>query len=128
MFHCNETCDQKRPRTVGNNRTKVLDIREHRKDMFGKIIWIPYNMPSIINENLITWIAIPKGGILGNVLFNMNDNLRAVVHPQSPRQDEKDFVKAEVLKSCTVLTVGQRCPYWFVLRQFHVTDTNAGKH
>lgn len=73
------------------------------------------------------WIAVAKGSILSKVLFNMGDNLRAVVHPQSPRQDQKDFVEAEVLRQGTFLTVGKRCPDWFVLRQFHVTGTNAGK-
>lgn len=28
---------------------------------------------------------------------------------------------------CHSLTVGQKCADWFVMRQFRVTETNAGK-
>lgn len=64
---------------------------------------------------------------MSNVFFNNRDNLGAFGHPLSPSQDQKDFVEAEVLKSYTFLTVGQRCADWFVLMQFRVTSTNARK-
>ena len=114
-------------RAFGNDKMTAIAICEHGSDKFAKVIRFLYNVLSIINENLRTWIAVPKGCILNNVLFNNRDNLGAVVRHPSPPQDQKDFVQAEVLRVCTVLSVGQRCADWFVLRQFRITGTNAGK-
>jgi hypothetical protein len=36
-------------------------------------------------------------------------------------------VEMHILENCNVLTVGQRCDDWFVLRQFRITGTKAGK-
>lgn len=41
--------------------------------------------------------------------------------------DTKELIELFVQQNCVLLTVGQRCADWFVLRQFRVTGTNAAK-
>ena len=80
-------------RAVSNDKMTSIAIREHRSDKFAKVNRFFYNVPSLINENLRTWIAVPKGSILNNALFNKRENLGAVVHPPSPRRIKKTSSK-----------------------------------
>ena len=86
MFFATKRVRRDGSRAVGNDKMTAIAIREHESDKFAKVIRFLYNVPSLINENLETWIAVPKGCILNNVLFNKRDNLGAVVHPPSLRR------------------------------------------
>jgi hypothetical protein len=35
------------------------------------------------------------------------------------------MVEQRLIRTCRVVTLGQRCADWFVLRQFRITGTNA---
>jgi hypothetical protein len=73
------------------------------------------------------WIEVPGAGLEHSALFIKRDDNGRIITPAPDSPDWKDVVEREILRNCVVLTIGQRCADWFVLRQFRVTGTNAGR-
>ena len=78
-------------------------------------------------EEMETWIAVPKTEPFVHLLFSVKDEAGRVLCPAADSTLDKEIVERPTLQNCTVLTVGHRCADWFVLRQFRVTGTTAGK-
>jgi YqaJ-like viral recombinase domain len=102
-------------------------VREHGTVKFSKILRFMYRVPSNVSRAVETWIAVPGAGLGHSALFIKRDDNGRIITPAPDSPDCKDVVEREILRNCVVLTVGQRCADWFVLRQFRVTGTNAGR-
>lgn len=78
-------------------------------------------MRASIPDSFNSWIAVPKHNYSFNkALFTRNSTeLKGVAVLRKVVEDA-------ISQSCKVLTVGQRCADWFVLRQFQITETNFG--
>lgn len=113
--------------TAMSNNATAIAVREHGNDKHAKIIIFLYNVPGAIREILSTWIAVSRGTPLTNVLFNERTNLGRIVTPLLIPGYLDYLLEAEVWHSCIVLTLGQRCADSFLLRQFRITGTNAGR-
>lgn len=55
-----------------------------------------------------------------------DDDIIDLVTP-APNDAQKQQLQSSLKKTCKVLKVSQRKADWFLMRQFHVTGTNAGK-
>lgn len=84
-----------------------------------------YTVPNAIQDNLKTWAAAPKQNVrFDKVLFTKKRHEERTAEAASVAL--KDFLEGALHGNCELLTIGQRCADWFVLRQFRVTGTNAG--
>lgn len=113
--------------------------------------WIAVPRPNVYNRNLFSTntknmggpcieststsgesgvnAATEQGFLLNNDrTFDSDATLDEVVfHDCNVPQDPKVTLESFLSARCTVLTVAQRCADWFIMRQFRVTGTNAGK-
>jgi hypothetical protein len=80
-----------------------------------------YRVPSNVSRAVETWIEVPDAGLAHSALFIKRDDNGHIITPAPDSPDCKDIFERGILRNCVVLTVGQRCADWFVLRQFRVT-------
>ncbi|PXF43106.1 hypothetical protein BWQ96_07140 [Gracilariopsis chorda] len=111
------------------NRVKVtaVAVRERGTDKFSRIIRFIYSLPSSFSTLLESWIAVPKCTRMFGTLFSKRDNTGRLTIPPNDSTEFQDVIERHILDHCSVLTLDQRCADWFVLRQFRVTGTSAGK-
>ncbi|PXF43989.1 hypothetical protein BWQ96_06222 [Gracilariopsis chorda] len=111
------------------NRVKVtaVAVRERGTDKFSRIIRFIYSLPSSFSTLLESWIAVPKCTRMIGTLFSKRDNTGRLTIPPNDSTEFQDVIERHILDHCSVLTLDQRCADWFVLRQFRVTGTSAGK-
>jgi hypothetical protein len=77
-------------------------------------------------HSLKTWIAVPRTDPIVHMHFSKRDDNGRIVTTSQISSTNKDVVERLLLQRCSVLTIGQRCADWFILRQFRVTGTSAG--
>lgn len=108
-------------------KVTAVALREKGSDKFSKVIRFMYCVPSTLSKSLETWIAVPRNSTLSNKLFQKRNDDGKFMIPAVECTDMRDVIERHILNHCAVLTVDQRCADWFVLRQFRVTGTSAGK-
>ena len=113
-------------RETGRSRVTALAVRERGTTKFSHIIRFMYSIPSDIAQRVENWVAVPHSGSSSRMIFGKRSDDGRIVRPSSLSLDYRDTMERFLLSKCIVLTVGQRCADWFVLRQFRVTGTNAG--
>ena len=105
---------------AGQKITAVA-VHEHGTEKFCEVLRFMYTAPEGIHDVLKKWIAVPKS----------NEPKRRTLF-LGKRQEPPNVqalmgtVEQILLSVCSVLTIGQRCTDWFILRQFRATGTNAG--
>ena len=119
-----ESGTNRRPKKA---KVTAVAIREHGTQKYSKIHRFLYTVTSAMAEEMETWIAVPKTEQFVHLLFSVKDEAGRVICQAADSTLDKDIVERAFLQNCTILTVGQRCADWFVLRQFRVTGTTAGK-
>lgn len=109
-------------------RAKVtaIAVREKGTKLFSNLIRSMYTVPSVMAAGMETWVAIPRTAPIAHLLFIKRDNNGLILSPASDSNNGKDIIERHILEKCSVLTVGQRCTHWFVMRQFRATGTTAG--
>lgn len=105
----------------------AVAVREHGTKQFSNIIRFMSTVPSTMASSMETWIAVPRTAPVAHMLFSKRDDNGCVVIPSPESTKDKDVIELRLLERCTVLTIGQRCADWFILRQFRITGTSAGK-
>jgi hypothetical protein len=105
----------------------AVAVRERGNEKHSKVLRFAYRASPPLSTAIETWVAVPGGGLTTETLFVKRDDTGRICIPSPDSDAPKDVVERVVLANCVVLTVGQRCADWFVLRQFRVTGTNAGK-
>ena len=114
----------------GASRAKVsaIVVREHGTQKHRSVHRFLYTVPTTIAKDIETWIAVPKAEPPGDYLFSEKDaHTRQIINPSLFSVMDKHVVERFLLQHCKVLTIGQRCADWFILRQFRITGTVAGK-
>jgi hypothetical protein len=94
---------------------------------FSKVLRFMYRVPPSVLGSVETWIAVPASGKSSSTLFTRRHDSGRIITPNADVNDCNDIVERRILNNCVVLSTGQRCADWFVLRQFRVTGTNASK-
>jgi hypothetical protein len=84
----------------------------------ARVIRFLYCVPPALDSSLNAWLAVPRGGM-------SMTNFLSQVEREPGNGGLKWMVEERLLRTCRVLTLGQRCADWFVLRQFRITGTNA---
>ena len=69
----------------------------------------------------------PQEGSLSNKMFSKIPDNGSILCPPPDTCELKDDLGRRPLANCIMLKIDQRCADWFVLRQFRVTGTSAGK-
>ena len=110
-----------KPKDRGREELTAIAVREYGNAKHSKIIRFMYSMRSPWPESLFTWVAIPYERSFRGHLFTTRDDSRRIVEPDA--QTYRPVMEQHFLDCCEVLTVGQRCADWFVMRQFRVTAT-----
>ena len=118
-----------RHRGATNPRSKItaVAVREKGSAKFSKILRFMYCVPSTLSKRLEAWIAVPSKSALGQKLCSKRSDANRIVVPAIDSLHPRDVLERHLLSECTVLTINQHCADWFVLRQFRVTGTSAGK-
>eukprot|EP00737_Agarophyton_chilense_P004797 gb/GEZJ01006395.1/.p1 GENE.gb/GEZJ01006395.1/~~gb/GEZJ01006395.1/.p1 ORF type:complete len:425 (-),score=36.09 gb/GEZJ01006395.1/:504-1778(-) len=101
-------------------------IRERGSKKFAKVLRFAYLLPNGLADLVKCWIAVPRSQSNRKFLFSKRTNDGKLVIPQSDATDDRDTVELHCHAHCRILTVGQRCADWFILRQFRITGTTAG--
>lgn len=108
----------------------AVAVREHGTEKFSKVLRFLFQVPESMQRKLETWIAVPRPNVYQQYLFygsvDKNDLLSEISTNAFSSGTGREELETVLSEKCTVLTVGQRCSDWFVLRQFRVTGTNAG--
>lgn len=112
---------------TGRSQVTAVAVREHGTKHFSNVIRFMYTVPSAIARSVETWIAVPRTAPVAHLLFSKRDDQGRLVTPAPDSSKEKDVIELRLLQHCSVLTIGQQCADWFILRQFRVTATSAGK-
>ena len=110
-----------------NFKAVAVAVREGGTAKFSRILRFIYNVPTGISQMIETWIAVPQSAPSFHKLFSKRKDDGGILEPPIISPDQKDEIERRILAKCVVLTVGQRCADWFVLRQFRITGTTAGK-
>lgn len=118
----------------GALRTKVTSIavREHGTAKHFIIRRFLYTVLTTITADIETWIAVPKAEPYGDYLLielilEKNEYTRQIISSSLISITDKYVIERFLLQHCKVVTIGQRCAEWFVLRHFRITGTVAGK-
>lgn len=97
----------------------ALAVRERGNDKSMQLIRFLFSVPVAINEALKTWVAVPRSNEQDQSLLFTGGSDRMI----EKRSSIEGYLRQKVL----VLTKGQRCADWFILRQFRITGTVSGK-
>lgn len=81
-----------------------------------------FTVLSSLEKGFNMWIAVPKISVCLNKTLFMGANSF-----EENTQGLRDMPENKVGETCHILTLGQRCADWFLMRQFRVTGTNAGQ-
>ena len=108
-------------------KATAVAVRERGSQKFSKVLRFIYNVPTSISQMIETWIAVPYSTTHEQKLFSKRTDSGLILHPPDTSPDLKDELERRILQKCVVLTVGQRCADWFVMRQFRVTGVTARK-
>ena len=111
------------------SRTKVtaIAVREHGTQKHSSIHRFLYTVPNIIAKDIEAWIAVPKAEPSGDYLFiEKNEHTRQIFSAPQIYMMDKHVVERSLLQHCKVHTIRQRCDC-FIIRQFRITGTAAGK-
>jgi hypothetical protein len=102
-------------------------IQERGTQKFSKILRFMYRLSPSVSRMMEKWLAVPGSGTVVEQLFSL-DRITMVGSSLQVRTQWNvgENVGRNILSNCVFISVGQRCADWFVLRQFRVTDTNAG--
>ena len=117
----------------GDSRAKVtaIAVRERGTKDFAKIIRFCFSsLPYPIEAKLSTWVAVPSTAETAGsdrLLFKNRSSEGRIQRGTGSLDDARSKIEGYVLANCAVLTVGQRCADWFVMRQFRITGTIAAK-
>lgn len=115
---------------AGTQRVQVnaVAVREQGTSNFAKVIRFAYHLPTSIAAKLNHWVAVPhRRAMSSRALFTRRDSDGKVCMPADGCSLAQSRVERWVWDHCRILTVGQRCADWFVLRQFRLTGTLASK-
>lgn len=104
-----------------------MAVRERGKKHFSKILRFFYNIPSAMSKILYNSIAVKHIWTSSHLLFQKSGDDGRIVIPPQGSLEEQDVVERHTHGHCLVLSIGQRCPDWFILRQLRVTGTSAGE-
>jgi hypothetical protein len=111
----------------GRSDVTAVAVREHGTKYFSNVLRFMYSVPSVMARSLETWIAVPRTETVVHMLFSKRDDSGRIVTPSPTSSSEKDVVERLLLQKCTVLTIGQRCADWFILRQLELREQSPGK-
>lgn len=103
-----------------NRKVTAVAIREHGTEKFSKVLRFMYSVPDGVNNHFNRWVAVTKPGL------ELNHNLFGDKKQYGAVEEMMKCAGEKVVENCNVLTVGQRCADWFILRQFRLTGTNSG--
>jgi hypothetical protein len=104
----------------------AVAVRERGTEKYSKVLRFAYRVSAGVASASETWVAVPGCGLSNHFLFVKRDDSGRIFVPPADSEALKDVVERALLEKCMILTIGQRCADWFVLRQFRVTGTNAG--
>lgn len=110
----------------------AVAIRERGTQHFSRILRFGFSLPSDRQSVLNSWVAVPAPSKLSptSLFFSSAGGaLEATATGDGSLSHEAHIsvVESWVLAKCVVLTLGQRCYDWFLLRQFRITGTIAGQ-
>ena len=110
-------------------KVTAIAFREHGTQKHCSDHSFLYTVPATIAKDIDTWIAVPKSEPSVDYLFSGKDeHTRQIVNLPLISVMDKHVVERFLLQHCNVATIGQRCVYWFILRQFCIIGTVAGKY
>ena len=116
------------PDAPPRQRVSAVAITERGTNKFSKVLRFAHNLPSSIAKSIDTWVSSPRPEARASLLFGAWANrISPRTWPLENKSSTKSAVAREVMKHCQILTIGQRCADWFVMRQFRVTGTLAGR-
>lgn len=97
----------------------AIAVRERGTEKATQIIRFLSAVPPGITDSIQTWVAVPRSNEDDRRLL-FNGKREGCMEVQINMEDE-------LRKRTMVLTKGQRCADWFILRQFRITGTIAGQ-
>lgn len=107
-------------RRFGTNKVTAISVREHGTTKFSPVSRFMFTVPSSLEKTLNTCIAVPKNNLCLEKTFFIGARVE-----KENTQGFRTVAEQEIMEPCELLTLGQRCADWFILRQFRITDTNA---
>jgi hypothetical protein len=105
----------------------AVAVRERGTEWYPKIISFVYRIPPTLAAAVEMWVAVPGCGLSSETQLVKRDNNGQIFVPSGDSEALKDIVERKMPENFVVLTVGQGCAGWFVLRQFRVSATNTGR-
>ena len=108
-------------------KVSAVAVKEKRPNKFCRITRFMYTVPSNVSASLETWIAVPGRATSSSKKFAKKTDNGRIWCALPDICDLKDDLERRLLATCIVITIDQRCADWFVLCQFRVTRTSAGK-
>lgn len=109
------------------SQVTAVAVRERGTPHFSKVLRFLYSTPSSFSESIETWVAVPRSHAHDEKLLFAKTLGQAASDPSADASSPRAVIESTVLRNCCVLTKGQRCADWFIMRQFRVTGTIAGK-
>jgi hypothetical protein len=106
----------------------AVAIRERGTEKFSKVLRFMHNLPEPMSRLTNTWIATPRPETCAHLLFGAWSKRNSPSQWPTPDENsEKCCVARHVMDRCQVLTIGQRCADWFILRRYRITGTIASQ-
>ena len=106
---------------------EAMAVREYENKKKCKTLRFMHSLPAPLKGGLRFWSAVPYERSFKAYLFHKRDDCGRVTKPSEEYTTMRERLEFHLLEKCIVLTTGQRCADWFVLRQFRVTATEAAK-
>lgn len=108
-----------RPKDKRKETVIAVGVRERGTDKACCVIRFLYAVPQSIADAIKTWVAVPR--------YNFEDKCLLFNGGEYDMSDLKKSLEDRLKNESIVLTKCQRCADWFVLRQFRITGTIAGR-
>jgi hypothetical protein len=105
----------------------AVSVRERGNEKYSKVVIFVYRVPTPLATAIGTCFAVTGCGLTTEALLVKRDECGRICSPSSDLGSPEDVVESVVLEKSVVMTVGQRCADWFIMRKLKVTGTNASK-
>jgi hypothetical protein len=106
----------------------AVAVRERGNEKYTKVLRLADRVCDTLPIAIEMWVAVPGRGLTTETFFVKRDDGGRISLPFPNSEAPKYLVELVGLTNCVVLSVGQRCDDWFVLRQFQVTGKSAGEY
>lgn len=104
----------------------AVAVRERGTDKYSKVLRFLFSVPLPLQNKLNVWVAVPKTSASRHLFVTRSSSGQLLV-PATDSENPREHIEYTLWNRCSVLTTGQRCADWFILRQFRITGTNASK-